>query len=74
MRFFWGRGPGPKPGGNPLFGGHREEDIKKETEMEWPDVGKKPESIIPNQGKVVFQGGGRGQDSQMPVRVRKDKG
>lgn len=43
MRFFWGRGPGPKPGGNPLFRGHVEENIKKE--MEWSEVGKKPESV-----------------------------
>lgn len=42
MRFFWGRGLGPKPGGNPLFRGHVE-NINKE--MEWSDVGKKPESV-----------------------------
>lgn len=44
MRFFWGRGPGPNPGGNPLFRGHVEETIEIK-EMEWSDVGKKPESV-----------------------------
>ena len=68
MRFFWGRGPGPKPGGNPLFRGHVEENIKKE--MEWSEVGKKPESvnIKPRNGWYCFK-----VEKEMPVKGKKDK-
>lgn len=54
-----------EPGGNPVCRSYMQENMGEETEMEWQR--RKPESVIPNQASVGFQGG-RGQDSQMPVK------
>lgn len=49
-----------------------EENVGKETEMEGPDLGEKPENVVSSGGKGVFQEEGRGQDSLMPVKAKKD--
>lgn len=40
---------------------------------EWPDAGEKLGGVISSQGEVVFQEGGRRQDSRSPVKVTKGK-